>query len=607
VTRALTALGVTGLLAAALAAGAARADIFSPGELSRPHASLEGLKNCTTCHAAGEQLSPEHCLDCHKELAARVNQRRGFHGRLGPNDRNCQTCHHEHQGREFKIVDWGQPGKKGFDHGKTGWALEGKHQKADCAKCHDPRRITDGAVRLVLEKGRESWLGQPTACAGCHSDEHRGQLGQECQSCHDARAWKPARFDHAKAAFKLEGRHAKVACAKCHADQPAPPAADPGARTPPVRPALFARYKPVPFQACADCHKKDPHQGRFGESCQGCHTPLDWKQVRGVAKEKAFHEKTRYPLRGAHLQVRCEACHAGARGQPQKYRGLPFEKCTDCHLDAHLGQLASERLAPVAPALKTCDRCHALEGFTPVRFELEDHQQLAYKLEGAHRAVACAACHPKDPRLEARVPAAVRARLEAQGRPVKPSLALFAIPRAAKDCRACHRDPHAGQFQARLDKEGCGACHGVEAFRPARFDHQKDSRFRLEGKHEKAACASCHRPGEGGAVRYKPLPLTCAGCHPDPHAGQLAVKGKGTDCARCHEAGGWKAPLVRFDHQKDGRFKLEGKHRPLACDKCHPVVALPKGGETRRYRPLPLECQGCHADFHKGAFQGFKP
>ncbi len=592
-------------------AGPARADIFSPGPLSRPHAGLEGLANCTRCHEAGEQLPPQRCLDCHKELGPSILRGTGLHGRMAPADRDCKKCHHEHQGRDFKLVDWGAAGRQGFDHARTGYALVGKHAKTECARCHDPRLVTDTGVRAVLEKGRLSYLGAPTACAACHVDEHRGQFGKEgldCARCHGAVTWKPARFDHAKAAYRLEGRHVKVACLKCHADEPAPQGVPPGARVPPVRPALMTRFKPVPFQLCGDCHKKDPHQGRFGLACQGCHTPDGWKQIHGSAREKVFHEKTRYPLRGAHLQVRCEACHVPAPGRPAVYRGLSFARCTDCHFDAHLGQLASLR-AGAAPTPgaggKTCDRCHAVEGWLPVRFELEDHQQLAYRLEGAHRAVACAGCHPRDPRLEARVPAAVRTRLEGLRRPVRPSLALFDLPRAQKDCRTCHRDPHGGQFQPRQDREGCVACHGVESFKKVRFDHQKDSRFKLEGKHAQAACGSCHRPGDAGLVRYKPLPVTCAGCHADPHAGQLAVRGV-TECARCHDAASWKEKL-RFDHQKDSRFKLDGKHAPLACDKCHPVVQLAGGVAVRRYRPLPLDCQGCHADQHQGAFRGFKP
>ena len=594
---------LAGLALAAALAAPARADVFSPGELSRPHASLEGLANCTKCHAQGEEtVSSERCLSCHGELQARVQQRKGFHGLLAPDKRACQTCHPEHQGRDLAIVDWGPGGKKRFDHARAGWALDGKHRSVDCARCHDPRLVTDAAVRKVLEKGRASSLGAPTASASCHFDEHRAQLGTDCARCHSAAAWKPAKgFDHARAAYSLDGKHVAVACKKCHPDAPAPEPGDVGALTRPVRPAVLARYKPLTFQSCLDCHK-DPHQSRFGQACASCHVTADWKKVRGAAKDIVFHEKTRYPLRGAHVRTACTACHGPSQGRKAVYRGLAFAKCTDCHFDAHLGQLRP--VVEAAGAGKTCERCHSVDGWTPVAFELEDHQRLAYRLEGAHRTVACQGCHPKDPRLEARLPAVERARLDARGRAAKPSLAILRLPEAQKDCRVCHRDPHAGQFQARTEREGCTGCHGLEGWRKVRFDHARDSRFKLEGKHQTAACGSCHRP-DAGAVRYRPLPLACAGCHADVHAGQFAAKGQ-TDCARCHGTTSFKEG-VRFDHARDSRFKLEGKHRPLACDKCHGLLTVAGGVQVRRYKPLPVECEGCHADFHKGAFRGFEP
>ncbi len=48
--------------------------------------------------------------------------------------------------------------------------------------------------------------------------------------------------------------------------------------------------------------------------------------------------------------------------------------------------------------------------------------------------MACALCHVKDPALAARVPAAVRAELERQKRPVKVSLARYEAV-APADCR----------------------------------------------------------------------------------------------------------------------------------------------------------------------------
>lgn len=596
-------------LVVALLTAPARADVFSPGELSRAHGALEGLAACTKCHVAGEQLSPGRCLDCHAELRARVARGEGFHGRIPEADRACERCHHEHQGRDFALVDWGREGKQGFDHARTGYALRGKHRRADCARCHDRRLVQDAALLALLGKQPErvSFLGAPQACAACHFDEHRGQLGGECQRCHGEEAWKPAgRFEHARTVYPLEGKHARVPCAKCHAEeaQGTTAAAAPG-QTPPVKPATSVRWKGLAFQRCTDCHK-DPHEGRLGDGCAGCHTVADWKKLSSKAQERAFHERTRYPLRGAHAGASCAACHGPFRGVPAKYKGLAFGKCTDCHADAHLGQLArlagetrpaAERSATsAAPA--TCDACHTLDAWLPARFEAADHDRLEYRLEGAHRAVACALCHPRDPRLEKR--AAAFTKREKRGRPVKVSLALLDVPRA-DDCRTCHRDPHAGQFEARLANDGCRACHNVESFRTLRFDHAKDSRYPLEGKHAKAACGACHRPDAAGVVRYRPLATACSSCHADPHAGQFAAKGQGTDCARCHGVAGWKE--LRFRHAEPfTRFTLDGKHAKVACEKCHAAVKV-AGAEVRRYRPVPTACEGCHQDFHKGAFR----
>jgi hypothetical protein len=604
-SRAIAAVALSAL--AALASAARAQSVFSPGELSRAHRALEGLASCTRCHVAGEQLSPDRCLSCHTELRARVLEGRGFHGRLPPRERACEACHHEHQGRDFALVDWGRAGKKGFDHARAGFELRGKHRRVDCARCHDRRLVRDPAVLEVLGKqpGRETLLGAPTACGACHFDEHRGQLGAECQRCHVEDAWKPAaRFGHARAAYPLEGKHATVPCAKCHRSEPepAPPSAAPG-QTPPVSRAGFVRYKGLPFQACTDCHK-DPHQGRLGSACAGCHAPADWRKVSGAVRERAFHDRTRYPLRGAHAAVRCEACHGPTAGAKARFRGLPFGRCTDCHADGHAGQLETLATALKAPAgtpQRTCDACHGLEGWLPARFEAADHDRLAYRLEGAHRAVACALCHPKDEKRT--IPTGTRAELRRAGRPVKASVARFDVPRAG-DCRTCHRDPHAGQFGARLEEGGCASCHRVESFRRARFDHAKDSRFPLTGKHEKAACGACHRRDAAGTVRYRPLDTSCAACHADAHAGQLAAEGKGTDCGRCHGTEGWKAPApLRFEHRKPFTgFALEGKHRGVACEKCHPAARVGTV-EVRRYRPLPVECEACHVDFHRGAFR----
>jgi hypothetical protein len=598
-------------LGAALAAAAVlwsypalSVDVFSPGELSRAHQSLEGgLESCSKCHVAGQQLAPERCLECHTELKARVAEKRGFHGRMGPSEGQCQACHHEHQGRDEPLVDWGKGGQRGFDHSRTGFELKGKHRTADCAKCHDARRIADPAVKGILEKQpeRKTFLGQPQACADCHFDEHRGQLGADCQRCHTEDSWKPKAFNHTRTAFPLTGKHARVECAKCHKPEEQEAVGVPSTLTPPVNAKSFVKLKGLAFQLCTDCHK-DPHQDRFGPNCTSCHTTDDWKRVGGKSAERAFHQKTRYPLEGAHLNVACAACHGPFPGQPARFRGLAFARCTDCHLDAHVGQILATAKGEGA---KTCDRCHTLETYQPARFELEDHQKTGFPLDGAHRTVACVSCHPKDPSLAGKVPAAVRADFERKKRPLRVSLARFS-PAAPADCKGCHRDPHAGQFARRVKVEGCTACHTSATFKELKFDHAKDSNFPLTGKHIQVACASCHRPDAGGVVRYAPLPFTCSACHADPHAGQFATgRSKGTDCSRCHGVDGWKE--LKFVHAPPfTRFELTGKHKQVDCQKCHPAVQV-AGMAVRKYKPLATRCVGCHDDYHRGAFRGFQP
>ena len=87
---------------------------LSPGDLARPHAQLEGLKNCTKCHETGEQITGKNCLSCHTLLSERIDAGKGLHA--GPDHKDCVRCHSDHHGREFEIVFW-KEGPYNFDHG----------------------------------------------------------------------------------------------------------------------------------------------------------------------------------------------------------------------------------------------------------------------------------------------------------------------------------------------------------------------------------------------------------------------------------------------------------------------------------------------------------
>jgi hypothetical protein len=198
--------------------------------------------------------------------------------------------------------------------------------------------------------------------------------------------------------------------------------------------------------------------------------------------------------------------------------------------------------------------------------------------------VPCDACHRSGAAQPARQP----------GRP-----ALLATRRGgdfrfrlvAGSCTDCHRDPHRGET-ARAAPAGCTACHRVDGWRQVRFDHAATG-TRLDGAHLEVGCTGCHPAVAAGTaeerLRFAETPGSCDGCHADPHRGQLAAADASPQCARCHSSADWHR--VRFDHDREARFALEGAHRKLPCTACH-RPASPGGPVV--FKPLPLTCAGCH-------------
>jgi hypothetical protein len=594
-----------------LVASAARAQFFSPGPLAQPHASLEGLSSCAKCHQERKGLSAGLCLACHQELAGRVAAGSGFHGRLAaPRRAECQSCHPDHRGRAFSMVDWQGPRER-FDHRSTGWPLAGAHARTKCNDCHQRPLLADAVIRRMLDEqpGRVTMLGLSTRCDSCHFDEHRGQLGRDCQKCHGETAWKPVpRFNHQSTAYPLLGKHKEVACARCHPGQQ--DERTPASAFPRPRAMEFLQMKPIEHRSCASCHD-DPHQGSLGPACASCHSEAAWNVILTSGnRNSAFHEKTRYPLRGGHIGVPCRSCHGPFPGQAARFRGLPFAACTDCHQDAHLGQLRARG--------SDCGACHTVNGFLPPRYEAEQHASTPFPLAGAHQAASCRGCHPVERALAARVSPAVHRLLRLERRPERFSLVVMQPRRTPQGCAGCHADVHRGQFPAPQGHDACARCHQTTSFTALTFDHDRDSRFPLTGKHASTPCAGCHpveRRGGQAVVRYKGVETACAGCHADQHLGQFttvlasvaAGPRKPRQCDFCHQTRTFKETLFTHD---DGRFtdyRLEGKHTRVECAGCHQKVRLGPEVETVRYRPLRRECESCHADQHHGEFQGFEP
>jgi len=571
------------------------AQILSPGPLGRGHADLEGLGKCTSCHELGEGVEGARCLKCHQELDGLIKKKRGLHAKLG--GRECTSCHQDHNGRKAELSDWGGTKKK-LDHKRTGWPLKGKHAAAECGACHRALLVQQAKLKTRLKKNAEStFLGLGTQCTSCHFDEHRGQLGKKCGSCHDEKSFAPASgFEH-KESWKLRGAHARIECKECH-----PSKAD-TARSkvlPPARADGYAHYDIGKPKYCTTCHR-DVHHGKFGRRCERCHDETSWRRIRGTPGDVGFHDKTRFPLLGKHRQAKCEGCHPRAANGSMKTKGLRFATCADCHLDAHLGQLADSRVS--------CEPCHDVNGYYPPRYAIERHQKARFPLEGAHRAVACNACHPADSAgLMSRVPKRLRrAKGEVRGNELI-NFTRFVFPDKKLDrCVSCHRDPHRGQFSRGKEQKRCESCHTVTSFRETDIDHERDTTFSLKGKHQKVACAACHRANErDGPILYRGAPKSCSGCHTDPHLGQFgSTSAGGRGCEQCHDVEGFKP--TTFDHTDElTNFTLTGAHVRLKCDRCHPSVKAAPGILTRWYRGVPRRCDGCHDNIHARTKTGRK-
>jgi hypothetical protein len=547
-------MGWSALLWILLTAHAVQAQL-SPGKLAKAHQQLEGLTKCTQCHELGKPVDGARCLACHTTLDARIRAGKGYHAAPEVKGKTCVACHSDHHGRDFAMIHW-EKGEKALPHKATGWPLEGRHLEADCRDCHRRELLRPDVARAKDLNPARTFLGLSTECAACHLDVHAGQLGADCGSCHNAREWARTTFDHDQARFRLTGAHRQVECRECHTPGPAP--ASSKRFTVETDPAKAApRFKPLPFARCTDCHK-DPHEGRLGADCASCHTTTSFR-ADGASFD---HDRTRYPLTGAHRGVDCAACH---KGPEVTRRRPPHQDCAPCHTDPHDGQFQRD------PRL-SCGSCHDTRGFRPSSFGLTRHQESRAPLEGAHQAVGCGDCHKP---AVANQP--LRFRMEGRG---------F----SGQACAGCHQDPHAAQHEPWVQERGCLTCHDQRSWGVASFDHSRTA-FPLAGRHADVACATCHTAETPPRVPLKGLANTCAGCHEDPHRAQFADgPGSPTTCDRCHTPQAWTS--TTFSHAQS-RFPLDGRHQDLSCSACHKPETDARGPFVR-YKPQGIRCEDCH-------------
>lgn len=575
-------------LALAAAPGAAQTieSALSPGRVIQGHAKWED--DCKACHKRFDRNAQDGlCMDCHKDVGHDVRSRGGFHGRLKP--QACRSCHTDHKGVDARIAAFD---KREFDHAATDFALRGKHPQVECEKCHAPtRKYRDAPIdcnachrkddvhkgtlgtkcadchgesnwkeaKFDHDKTRFALSGKhvdtkcvdchkdkdykntPRQCVACHKDDdqgakgHKGQFGEKCDSCHDAKAWKPSTFNHdTDTKYPLRFKHRSVKCGDCH--------------TGPL-------YKTRTPTECVACHKDDDkHKGTLGDKCGSCHTERDWKE-----KAKFDHDKTSFPLLGKHADTKCDACHkTGAM-----FKEAPKE-CIACHRkdDKHKGNVGEK-----------CGDCHGERDWKTTKGRF-DHDKTKFKLRNAHALpavkctachqdlthlrdtpTACDACHRKDDKHEGQLGRDcgrchddkswkvrdfdhARTHFPLVGRhlpvPCKDCHKTARFQDAPRDCWSCHRkdDKHKLVFGTK-----CESCHNARAWSIWDFDHDRRSAYKLDGAHRKVACDACHvKPAPQGRD-FAALGSNCLACHrsQDVHDGAFGAR-----CEQCHVTESWK-------------------------------------------------------------------
>ncbi|MBK7215367.1 MAG: cytochrome C [Bacteroidales bacterium] len=339
--------------------------------------------NCTDCHdnekfkpatkfshqKSGFKLTGKHqdvpCAECHKTSMRSGVKYQEFKGVKYANCTNChkdahdnkfgQKCSECHNTESFAAVG----GVKNFDHSKTDFNLEGKHQAVSCKSCHKIKLTTP-----LLHKH----------CTDCHVDYHEKQfvkngVSPDCSECHSVQGFKGSSFTiekHNSSGFSLKGAHLATPCISCHKKE------------------TKWKFKEI-GKNCKDCHE-NIHTGKISEkyypeeNCENCHTNNRWNQV------EFDHKTTQFILEGAHETKTCRDCHFNkeVKGHAnQAFKDLSMN-CSDCHTDTHNQQFDEN-------GKTDCKKCHNSIAFKPtVSF---DHNKSQFPLDGKHSGLPCEKCH----------------------------------------------------------------------------------------------------------------------------------------------------------------------------------------------------------------------
>ena len=464
--------------------------------------ALHGVIGCVRCHVEGGPLPSKACQSCHSSP----------HG--GWND--CGKCH----------LSLGWVLRRPLPAGHL--TLAGGHSGLSCFDCHS----------------RATGHAKPRTCTSCHGTKHGGLT--DCAECHDpVSGWEHTSFDHG-AVFKIAGRHAGLACTRCH----------PNGR--------FANTSP----ACVSCH--GPQHGGLRD-CVRCHT------VAGFIPS-TFRHATVFPLSdGPHATLACKRCHPDSR-----FAEVRGRTCVTCHGPQHGGYT-------------TCTPCHLANGAVKRPF---DHTAFFPLAGGPHAALTCTQCHPSGDFAAQRGATCTTCHGLGHGRQTVCTpchaangaiqnpfdhAAFFPLaggPHATLTCTQCHPG---GDFPAQRGAT-CVTCHGLQhgglttcvPCHAANGAVDHTTFFELVGAHASLVCSACH-----GAPFHAASGTNCVDCHGIHHGNQ-------TLCGDCHTTTAF-VPTRPITHPAP--IELGAQHSSRPCQLCHAGLVF-----NAPARP----CSDCHTPPHVG-------
>ncbi len=446
--------------------------------------------NCNECHATPSNYSQFSCLNCHEHNRTDMDsEHQGVNGYVYESN-SCLSCHPN--GDEDGAVN----------HINTQFPLSGQHTTLSCNDCHNS--------------------AQPVSyeCISCHNSDfaksknpnHR-QIGlsNDCKICHTSDGWSPSTFQHSTTNFPLSGKHFETNCANCHDGITTGTSKD-----------------------CESCHQNNyngttnpNHQAiNMPMKCEDCHDTNLWKP------SNFSHANTNFQLLGAHTNVNCTDCHAGATTGTTTI-------CDDCHHDAFTNS-QNPNHAAVGISLE-CQTCHNSDAWIPSSFQ---HSTTNFQLSGAHINADCADCH------------------------------AGATTGTSTVCNDCHNEQYLASLNpghsALAIPVTCEDCHTTQPdWKPATFSIHNNY-YPLLGAHATISsnCSTCHNGN------YTSTPNICVDCHitdynsatnPNHVTGQFPHA-----CQTCHTQNGWTPST--FNHDQQWFPIYTGKHRNKwsSCSRCHP-------------------------------------